>query len=157
MAFPALLDACVLLPYPLCDLLLRLADAGTYRPMWSDEILVEVERNLVDRFGVSPDKADSRVAMMRAVFPDAAVSGYQGIVGSMTNDPKDRHVLAAAVRGGAAVLVTANLTDFPQTSFAAFDLEVIHPDSFLLNQLDLYPERRGDAFTNSAPPTPAPP
>lgn len=57
----------------------------------------------------------------------------------MTNHPKDRHVLAAAVRGGAEVLVTFNGKDFPVDSTSAYDVEVVHPDEFLLDQLDLHP------------------
>lgn len=66
------------------------------------------------------------------------VTGYDDLVSTMTNDEKDRHVLAAAVRGGAEVLVTFNMKDFPAYSVEPFDLEVVHPDDFLLDQLDLY-------------------
>lgn len=101
MRFPVLLDACVLVPYPLCDLLLRLADADMYRPLWSAQILDEVERTLINRMGVSPAKARRRLDQMRSAFPTASVEGYQDLVPAMTNDPKDRHVLAAAVRARA--------------------------------------------------------
>jgi len=57
----------------------------------------------------------------------------------MTCDSKDRHVLAAAVRAKAEVLVTFNVRDFPPESVASHDLEIVHPDNFLLDQLDLYP------------------
>ncbi|WP_051172697.1 hypothetical protein [Microbacterium indicum] len=60
------------------------------------------------------------------------------LYGASLNDEKDRHVLAAAVRGGAEVLVTFNLQDFPQESAAPFDIEVVHPESFPLDQLDLH-------------------
>jgi hypothetical protein len=68
-----LLDACVLLPYQLADLLLRLADAEMFEPLWSEEILVEVERNLVEKFSVTTEKASRRVGHMRAAFPNAGV------------------------------------------------------------------------------------
>ena len=73
MSFVALLDSCVLLPYQLCDLLLRLAETGLYRPLWSDEILTEVERNLVESFHRNPQQAQRRVDQMRAAFPLAYV------------------------------------------------------------------------------------
>jgi len=57
----------------------------------------------------------------------------------MTNDPKDRHVLAAAVRANAEVLVTFNTRDFPEPALKSYDVTVIHPDEFLLDQLDLHP------------------
>lgn len=135
-----LLDACVLLPYQLSDLLLRLADAELYEPLWSEEILTEVERNLIDRFDVPAEKASRRVGSMRSAFPNAVIEGYEELVSAMTNHPKDRHVAAAAVRGGAALIVTVNLRDFPPESLAQYDIEAIHPDEFLLDQFDLSPD-----------------
>jgi hypothetical protein len=76
---------------------------------------------------------------MRRAFPDAEVTGYEALVGAMTCDPKDRHVLAAAVRGHAEVLVTFNTSDFPSYSSEPHDITVSHPDDFLLDQLDLHP------------------
>ncbi|MCP3797726.1 PIN domain-containing protein [Allokutzneria sp. A3M-2-11 16] len=138
MAFPVFLDACVLVPIRLADLLLRLAEAGTYRALWSNEVLDEVERNL-PKLGVSPEKAAIRIGHMRREFPDAMITGYEDLVPAMTNDHKDRHVLAAAIRGDAAVLVTANLADFPSSALAPYDIDAMHPDDFLLDQLDLHP------------------
>jgi predicted nucleic acid-binding protein len=134
------LDACVLLPYQLADLLLRLADAEMYEPLWSDAILSEVERNLINKFGLPPEKAAKRLGHMRAAFPNAAVTGYEDLVNAMTTDPKDWHVAAAAVRGDAAIIVTANTKDFPPEALAPYDVEVVHPDEFLQDQLDLSPE-----------------
>jgi hypothetical protein len=138
VAFPALLDACVLVPIRLTDLLLRLAEAGTYRLLWSRDVLDEVERNL-PKVGVTPDKARTRVQQMREAFPDALVTDYSALVPAMTNHPKDRHVLAAAVRADAAVIVTANVKDFPPPALQPYDIDAVHPDDFLLDQLDLYP------------------
>ena len=61
----------------------------------------------------------------------------------MTCHPKDRHVLAAAVAGGAQVVVTFNVKDFPAPSVEPHEIGVVHPDAFLLDQLDLYPGRVG--------------
>jgi hypothetical protein len=138
VAFPAFLDACVLVPMKLTDLLLRLAEANTYRPLWSDEVLAEVERNL-PRLGVEPEKARWRVQQMRSAFPDALVTGYDALIPAMTNHPKDRHVLAAAVCAGAAVIVTHNLKDFPEDALRPYATGAVQPDDFLLDQLDLYP------------------
>lgn len=60
----------------------------------------------------------------------------------MTNDEKDRYVLAVTVRGNVEVLVTFNLKDFRESALKSFDISVVHPDDFLLDQLDLYPRRR---------------
>lgn len=141
MAFPAVLDACVLIPLPIADLLLRLADAKQFRPLWSEQILDEVERNLVRGLRVDPSKARERVSAMREHFPDATVSEYEALIPAMGNDEKDRHVLAAAVRAGAELIVTDNLKDFPRDSVEPFDLAAVSADEFLLDQLDLNPER----------------
>jgi hypothetical protein len=76
---------------------------------------------------------------MTRSFPDALVDGFESLLGGMTNDPKDRHVLAAAVRANAEVLVTFNLSDFPEPALKPYDVVAIHPDEFLPDQLDLYP------------------
>jgi predicted nucleic acid-binding protein len=136
--FPAVLDANVLIPINTADLLLRLAAAETYRPLWSADILDEVERNLVAKIGLTADKAARRVGMMREAFPDALVTGYAPLIPSMTNDPKDRHVLAAAARAGAAVIVTANLKDFPAPALDPYEITAVSPDDFLLDQFELY-------------------
>lgn len=129
-----------MLPQSLNNLLLTLADAEVFTPVWTAELLGEVERNLTsEKFGKSEQQAERRVRQMRSAFPFAEewASGYRELVPSMTNDPKDRHVLAAAVRSGASVIVTANLKDFPTGSLEVFNIEAIHPDEFLRDLLDL--------------------
>ncbi|WP_374314101.1 putative toxin-antitoxin system toxin component, PIN family [Microbacterium sp.] len=137
MSFPALLDTNVLYGALLNDFVLELADRGLFRPLWSADILQELRKNLVEA-GENASLIEKRISTMTAYFPDAMVDGYDSLIPTMTCDPKDRHVLAAAVRGGAEVLVTFNLKDFPDVSTAPFDVEVVHPDDFLLDQIDLY-------------------
>jgi predicted nucleic acid-binding protein len=139
VAFPAFLDTCVLFPQYLNDTLLTQAAAGTYRPLWSEGVLEELGRALARETEMTPAQVAHRLDRMRRAFPDAAVHGYEHLVEGMTNDPKDRHVLAAAVRGNAEVLVTANLKDFPESALKSFDISAVSPDDFLLDQLDLYP------------------
>ncbi|WNM24389.1 PIN domain-containing protein [Demequina capsici] len=118
-------------------MLLRLAHEGLYRPTWSATILAETECTLVDHLGRTPDKAAGRIAWMQDLFPDANVTGYEPIIDAMTNHPKDRHVLAAAVRADAAVIVTANIKDFPAAACDPYDVVAITPDTFFLDLLDL--------------------
>ena len=134
-----LLDTCVLLKSYLCDTLLSVAEAGTFRPLWSDDILTELRRNLV-RSGAKQEAVEHRLGQMAEAFPDARVTGYESSISSMTNHPKDRHVLAAAVIGRADVLVTENLRDFPAGAVQRYDIEVASQDDFLLGQLELYRE-----------------
>jgi len=138
-AFPAFLDTCTLFGAYLCDTLLRLAEARTYRPLWSAGVLDELSRNLAEKRNLPPEAIAYRIGEMRRAFPDAEVRGYEALTETMTCDPKDRHVLAAAVRADAEVLVTINVDDFPAESAAPYDITIVHPDDFLLDQLDLYP------------------
>jgi hypothetical protein len=120
--FPVLLDACVLVPMPLADLLLRLA-AGPrlYLPKWTDQIMNEVSRTLQERLGVTREKAQYREGELRR------------------HHEKDRHVLAAALRVGAEVIVTYNLKDFPDSSLASYSIAAQGPSSFLQNLHEMDP------------------
>jgi predicted nucleic acid-binding protein len=141
--FRVVLDTCVMLPQTLNNLLLTLADAELFRTVWTPDLLDEVERTLSgERFGKSPQQAARRVQQMRRAFPLAEEEsrGYRELIPAMTNDPKDRHVLAAAVRSGAGVIVTATVQDFPPAALVPFDVEAIHPDEFLCDLLDLDPD-----------------
>jgi len=127
----AVLDACSLVPIRLATTLLWLAEAGVFELLWSDAILDEVQRNL-PKLGVIEQKAMRRVATMREAFGAAAlVDEYAHLIPEMACDAKDRHVLAAAVHGGADTLVTFNLKDFPEASTAKHGIDVVHPDAFL--------------------------
>lgn len=138
MAFPAFFDTCSLYGVVLSDLIIWLADGGAFRPLWSADIIEELRRNLVSN-GLAPNVVEKRLTSMTRYFPDAMVEGYEHLVTGMRCDENDRHVLAAAVRSNAEVLVTFNLRDFPDESTSTFNIEVVHPDDFLLDQLDLFP------------------
>ena len=89
--------------------------------------------------GIRSDTVDYLHAEMQGTFPEAEVTGYHTAMHSMTCDPKDRHVLAAAVRSDAAAIVTFNMADFPAPSVNPHNIDVIHPADFLLDLLDLAP------------------
>jgi len=134
------LDACVLLPMPLCDTLLRLAEEPAfYLPRWSHETLDEVHRNLVKKWGYTTEQADRRLSAMKAAFEDAEVTGYESLVPAMTNEPDDRHVLAAAVHCGSHAIVTENVKHFPPQSLDPYGIELMTADEFLVNQFHLDP------------------
>ena len=135
----AILDACVLIPAPLCDTLLRTAERDLYRVLWSEDILSEVERNLIQQLGVPPERAARRVRLMRESFDEALVADYEPLIPAMTNSAKDRHVLAAAIVSRSHVIVTTNLKDFPEESLQAYSIEAQSPDEFLMNLFDLHP------------------
>ena len=139
MTFTVVLDTCALYPAHLRDTLLRLAERGLYRAIWSADIVEELRKNLIES-DISPSAVDHLTTEMRAAFPDAEVAGYQHLIDSMTCDQKDRHVLALAVRANADAIVTFNESDFPHTSVAEYGTEVLHPSILLLDLLDLEPE-----------------
>jgi predicted nucleic acid-binding protein len=133
------LDICVLFPMYLRDILLRLAAAEVYQPLWSADILAELQHVLVREQVMPPENAERIIALMRDHFPEAEVTGYESLVPSMPCDPGDRHVLAAAVASGAGAVVTVNLADFPAKAAAEYGLDILSPDDFLLDVLDLAP------------------
>lgn len=136
--FRALLDTCVLFKPLLCDALLCMAEEELYQPLWSEDILEELRRSLL-RHGVPESGVDHRIGRMVEHFPGAMVTGHRSLTESMTNHPKDRHVLAAAVCGRAELIVTQNTRDFPAGATKPFDIEAVDQDTFLLDQFDLDP------------------
>ncbi len=120
----AVLDANVLFPIRLCDTLLRAAEVGLYQPLWTAQILTEVERNLVAQRRSSVEEARRRCAAMHAKFPIAMVTGYEGRIAAMPNHPNDRHILAAAIDADADVIVTQNLRHLPTAAIAPYSVGV---------------------------------
>ena len=133
-----ILDACVLVPAPLRDTLLRFAEEPRlYVPRWSDEIILEVVRTLQNKLGLPSKSTTHLIGELKKHFGDAWVTAYEPLLGQLTNDPQDRHVLAAAVRGGAQVIVTYNRRHFPQAALEPWGVEVQGPSAFLRHQYDL--------------------
>ena len=143
MARPtALLDANVLYPAGLRDLLLRLADRYLYAPLWTADIHAEWMRSLLaDRPDIDASVLERTRAVMDGHFPDAVVTGYETLAAALDlPDPGDRHVLAAAIHGGADVLVTGNLRDFPAGRLAPHKIAAHHPDAFIAGLFEADPE-----------------
>lgn len=152
MAFVAVLDASVLYPLPLRDTLLRVADAELYDACWSERILEEVVRNLVADGRANDEQARRLIASMTAAFEGAAVPQdmVDRLEPAMTNDEKDRHVLAAAVAGEAQAVVTLNLKHFPAAACEPFAVESLHPDVFLIALYNLNPREVFEAVERQA-------
>lgn len=145
----AVLDANVLIPPGLRDILLSCAFAGVFRPVWQAEIEDEVYRNsirvAVEKRGQDEEKAtraaEHALEQMGRAFPDACADTtlWAPLVPQMTCDDKDRHVLAVAVGTVATHLVTANTRDFPVRSRPP-GVAVVTPDRFLRDHLDRVPD-----------------
>ncbi len=150
--FTAILDACVLYPASLRDILLSLAAAGLYKPKWSADIQKEWRSNLLDqRPELLPERLQYTCDQMNTAFPDAEVIGYEGLISALTlPDPGDNHVLAATIRCGADVIVTFNLKDFPQDYLDTYDVEAQHPDIFIGHLIELEPHLSLKALVDQA-------
>jgi hypothetical protein len=138
----AVLDACVLYPTVLREILADVAGTGQFQPFWSQRILDEW-RLAADRQGVS---AGVEIALLQDRFPAAMVAPSGGAEGLDLPDPADRHVVEAALAAGASHIVTANLRDFPRGTLAAVGLQAIHPDEFLREIYLSAPEAVTDAI-----------
>jgi predicted nucleic acid-binding protein len=139
--FVALLDACVLYPAQLRDLLLRAAISDLFKARWTDQIHDEWTQSLLkNRQDISPDKLARTRELMNASVPDCLVTGYEPYISELNlPDPDDRHVLAAAIRCQAGVIVTLNMRDFPEEIVSRYGISVQHPDEFLSHIFDLRP------------------
>jgi predicted nucleic acid-binding protein len=139
--FTVVYDACVLYPAPLRDLLMWLGLSGKFRARWTAEIHDEWKRNLqVARPDLTREQLDRTSNLMDKAIPDGVVYDYQPlIIGLELPDANDRHVLAAAIRCQASVIVTFNGRDFPSAALAPFGIEAQHPDEFIENLFDLDP------------------
>jgi predicted nucleic acid-binding protein len=137
--FTVVYDACVLYPAPLRDFLMWLALSGCFRARWSERIHDEWKRNLLrNRPDLTAAQLDRTSALMNDAVPDSLVCGYEKLIpGLFLPDPDDRHVLAAAIRCGASVIVTFNQKDFPAEALHEFRIEARHPDEFIDNLFDL--------------------
>ncbi|VVP42052.1 hypothetical protein PS862_04933 [Pseudomonas fluorescens] len=140
-SFTAVYDACVLYPAPLRDFLMWLALSGCFRAKWPLEIHNEWKRNLLkNRPDLTAEQLDRTSELMDQALPDACVTGYEDLIEGLTlPDIDDRHVLAAAIRCNASVIVTFNQKDFPREVLGPFGIEAQHPDQFVDNLFDLDP------------------
>jgi predicted nucleic acid-binding protein len=149
-SFGVVLDACVLIPASIRDTLLRTAEKEMYRLHWSDLILEEVGRNLVKQGMTTEEDAKDLIDAMQRFFPESKVQGLESLILSMTNDEKDRHVVAAAVISNSQVIVTSNIRDFPEAALSPFGVEAQTPDQFLTHLFYLSPQSMVEIITQQA-------
>ncbi|MDX8354836.1 PIN domain-containing protein [Cognatiyoonia sp. IB215182] len=139
--YTALLDANILYPAPLRDVVMQLAVTDIFKAKWS----ADIHREWIDALMRNEPHRDLAALertrdLMNQATRDCLVTGYQTLVASLDlPDPDDRHVLAAAIVGRCDVIVTQNLKDFPNAAIEPFGIEAQHPDDFLSNHLALAP------------------
>jgi predicted nucleic acid-binding protein len=140
MAFTAVYDAGVLYPNTLRDLLVRIAQLpNLVQARWTDQILDEMVRALQKN---RPDISDEKLARLRglmiAAVRDCLVTGYEPLIPNLElPDPDDRHVLAAAIKVNAQVIVTRNLRHFPKDRLAPWGVKAKSPDDFVRDQIGI--------------------
>lgn len=127
------LDACILFPTVMREILIGAAEAGFFTPLWSDKILAEWQHT-AGRFGNDAAIiARAEIALLNRNWPDASVSVSEELIAGLSlPDENDRHVLAAAIAGNADSLMTKNLKDFPGRTLARHHVLLREPDEFLL-------------------------
>lgn len=146
--FTAFVDACSLADVLRRDLLLTLAAAGFFRLRWSSVVLDEVERSIRrikagDGDTVAADQAARARRAMERAFPEASVDDFDAFLPVCADlpDPGDAHVVAAAMKAQAAVIVTENLKHFPRELLAPLNMDVRSSDVFLADTIALEPGR----------------
>lgn len=142
--FTVLVDACSLVPVLTRNLLLSLAEGEFFRLRWSVAILDEVERAIARSYakrGVDDgaERASRARGAMERAFEEATVTGYEGLLSNLEAlpDANDVHVIAAAVKTRASVIVTENLRHFPERVLKPLDLEAKKADEFIADTIDL--------------------
>ena len=137
--FTVVYDANVLYPAPLRDLLIRLGRTRLFHARWTEAILDETFRSLeAKRPDLDAEALRRTRRLMCDAVPDCIVHGWEALVEHLSlPDADDRHVLAAAIRCAAQVIVTANIKDFPSDVLSPFDIEAQLPDTFVLGLIDL--------------------
>ncbi|ALB41801.1 toxin-antitoxin system, toxin component, PIN family protein [Anabaena sp. WA102] len=139
--FTVIYDACVLYPAPLRDFLMRLAVTDLFKARWTDAIHSEWIKNVLNnRSDLTIEQLNRTKNLMNSHVRDCLVTGYEALIeGLQLPDSNDRHVLAAAIRCNASVIVTFNLKDFPAQALSPYGIESQHPDDFILHLIDLNP------------------
>ncbi|MFD0795867.1 PIN domain-containing protein [Maribacter chungangensis] len=144
--FICVLDTNVIYPIEIRDLLFWFAHYDLYTPKWSAHIFDEWQ-DVMKRKGVSEKEAHKRIEVANLAFPDALVTNYSGLISGLElPDPKDCHVLAAAIKTNANVIVTNNIKDFPKDYLSSSGLSAKTADDFLTDIIDLNPEQAIKAF-----------
>lgn len=138
----ALLDANIFFSTWVTDPLLSFADADFFEPLWSERIMDEVCEHLPEVWSrATPTGIKRYVNLLNQAYPDAAVTGWEPLAPAIVlPDTDDRHVVAAAIRGHADIIVTENLQDFPTDALKPFGMQALSPDAFLYRLLNSDPD-----------------
>ena len=137
----AVLDACVLFPTVLREILQAAGEAGLFQPVFSDRILREWVLATAKLGPAAPTLVAGEAAVLRAAFPRGLEREHPEIEARLIlPDPNDLHVLATAIASGADAVITFNAQDFPGHVLAAEGIVRRDPDGFLWELHSRHPE-----------------
>lgn len=140
----AVLDANVLFPTVLREIMTEAAAEGLFTPLWSDRIIAEWTHAAHKLGALQAGQAGAEAALLRLRFPQAGIEcGDEAGLGVQLPDAGDLHVVSCAFSGQADLIVTLNLRDFPSRALSAFGVRAIHPDAFLCDLARDHPKAVG--------------
>ena len=146
LRFTCVLDTNVIYPIVIRDILFWFASYDLFTPKWSKHIFEEWQ-NIMERKDIPKKEIEKRISKAQQAFPDALVENYEPLVTALKlPDEKDRHVLAAAIKTNANVIVTNNIKDFPNEYLSGFGLTAKTADDFLTDTIDLNNNLAIEAF-----------
>ncbi|MCC5991126.1 MAG: PIN domain-containing protein [Rhodobacteraceae bacterium] len=129
----AVLDACVLYPTVLREILVGVAARGGFAPLWSARILAEWQHAAARLGPEGAAIASGEIAALRARWPDAERPADPALEAQLDlPDAADTHVLATAISGQAALIITLNLRDFPARALVPHGIAARSPDDVLM-------------------------
>lgn len=138
---PVVIDANLLYPFHLRNLLVQFGVDSVIAPRWTTRINLEWIGNLVAAGRAPEERLLLTLDLMNSALPEAEVQGWEARMNGLTlPDPDDRHVLAAALAAEAETILTMNLRDFPASALAPHGIVAVHPDEFLCGLHDADPE-----------------
>lgn len=144
--FTAVLDTNIIYPIEIRDLLFWFAHFDLFTVKWSQHIFDEWE-SVMERKGITQSQIKKRTNVANLAFPDALVTNYESLIDGLSlPDKKDCHVLAAAIKTNANVIVTNNLKDFPNEYLETFGLSAKSADDFIADIIDLNHKKAVEAF-----------
>jgi predicted nucleic acid-binding protein len=141
------LDACVLFPTVMREVLLAVAGQGLFLPLWSDRILGEWQHAAARYGAVAEAEALAAIARAQDLFPNARIKPQTGLEARLhLPDDNDIHVLATAIAGNADAIVTLNAKDFPRGTLQAEGLDRRDPDGLLWELWSHHPAQVEEAL-----------
>jgi hypothetical protein len=119
---------------------MELASTGLFRARWTDRIHEEWIGSLLrDRRDLNREQLERTRSMMNQTVLDCLITNYEDLIDAIDlPDPGDKHIVAAAIRGGCDAIITTNLKDFPKDKLLNYGIEAQHPDEFIHVQFDLH-------------------